>query len=81
MNFSKWIDTLIEEKGIDAESEIFEVEGASGMNIIPLGCVIEAIKSASTNEQKAIKTMLVKIDFVNGNICDYFKHLAQAIAI
>jgi hypothetical protein len=31
-------------------------------------------------EKKAIKDWLVKIDFVNGNVLDYFKHLAQAIA-
>ena len=51
------------------------------MNFIPLGCVIEAIKSAPIHEQKAIKNMLVKVDFINGDVCDYFKHLAQAIAI
>lgn len=80
MTFNKWLDTLIEEKGIDTE-QLFEVEGASGLNIIPLGCVVEAIKATCKQEQAAIKAMLVKIDFVNGDIVDYFKHLAQAIAI
>ena len=46
MTFSKWLDTLIEEKEFDLET-----------------------------------TLLVKIDFVNGDCLDYFRHLAQALAI
>ena len=80
MNFSKWLDTLVEEKGYDTE-DIIEVEGASGTNWIPLGCLLDAIKSASQQEKDGIKRMIVRIDFVNGNVMDYFKHLAQAIAI
>ena len=78
--FNKWLDTFTEEKELDTET-VFEVDGPSGPNFIPLGCVIEAIKQAPAHEKKGIKTMLVKIDFVNGNALDYFKHLAQAIAI
>ena len=81
MTFSKWLDTLIEEKNLDTETT-FEVEGPEwGWNLIPLGCVIEAIKSAPKHEQASIKHMIVKIDFVNGDVMDYFKHLAQAIAL
>jgi len=79
--FDKWLDTLIEEKGLDIE-DTFEVNGSEwGWNFIPLGCVIEAIKSTHKVEQARIKDMLVKIDFVNGDIMDYFKHLAKAIAL
>ena len=80
MSFNKWIDTFIEEKGIDTES-ILEVEGLLGTNYIPVGCVIEAMKNAPFSEQKAIKNMIVKIDFVNGDVVDFFRHLAQAIAL
>jgi hypothetical protein len=80
MTFNKWLDTLIEEKGIDTE-ELFEVDGPSGTNIIPAAVVIEAIKGTSKQEQAAIKTTLVKIDFCNGDIMHYFKHLAGALAI
>tara|TARA_R110000782_G_C14819205_1_gene413816 strand:+ start:21238 stop:21474 length:237 start_codon:yes stop_codon:yes gene_type:complete len=75
-----YLETLVSEKGLDAEM-LLEVEGKSGLNIIPLQIVIDAISEASKAEQKAIKAMLVKIDFVNGSVADYFKHLAQAIAI
>ena len=82
MTFNEWLDTLVEEKELDTEA-IFEVPGKSeyGTNYIPLGCVIEAIKAAPKHEQAGIKTVLVKIDFCNGNVIDYFRHLAQAIAI
>ena len=80
MTFTKWLDTLVEEKGISI-STVLEVEGASGTNYIPLEILLDAIKNISKHEQAGIKNMLVKIDFVNGNIVDYFKHLAQALAI
>ena len=81
MRFNKWLDTLIEEKEIDTESIVFEKAGPSGVNFIPLPVVLEAIKGAPLHEQSGIKTMLVKIDFVNGNVVDYFSHLAGALAI
>ena len=76
-----YLNNLINEKNnLDMES-LIEVEGESGLNIIPLGCLVEAILSASKNEQKAIRNMLVKIDFLNGDVMNYFQHLAQAIAV
>jgi hypothetical protein len=78
MNFNNWIDTLVSEKGIDTEAR-FELEGPSGTNSFPYGVVIEAIKGAPANEQKAIKTTIVKIDFCNGDVTHYFRHLAQAL--
>lgn len=78
-NFNKWLDTFIEEKGYDLE-QVFEVNGPSGWNMIPLGCVVEAIKATTVSEQMGIKKMLVNLDFKNANCLNYFKHLAQAIA-
>lgn len=79
-SFDRWIDTFIEEKGIDTEY-LLTVEGLLGKNYIPVGCVIEAMKEAPKNEQQAIKNMIVKIDFVNGDVIDFFRHLAEAIAL
>ena len=79
MVFAKWIDTIIAEKGLD-EERMFAVEGASGTNFIPLGCVIEAIKQTAGAEQAKIKATIVKIDFMNGDICHFFNHLAKALA-
>ena len=78
--FSKWLDAFIEEKGLDTD-RILEVEGKRAMNYIPLECLIRVIKQAPPHEQEDIKTMLVKIDFWNGDVIGYFRHLAQAIAV
>lgn len=83
MTFEKWIDTFVEEKGIDTE-HLLTAEGASGTNYIPVGCLIEAMKAAPKSERDGIKTMLVKIDFARPGpapVLDYFNHLAKAIAI
>ncbi len=80
MSFNKWIDLFIEEKGIDTEY-LLSVDGLLGTNYIPVGCLIDAMKSAPKHEQQAIKNMIIKIDFANGNVIRYFEHLAQAIAI
>jgi hypothetical protein len=80
MTFSKWLDTYIEEADLDLE-QVFNVEGPSGNNSIPLGCLVSRIKDAPANEQAGIKTMIVKIDFANADPMRYFAHLAQAIAI
>ncbi len=78
-NMKKYLKNLIDEKGIDANLA-FQVKGETGINLIPIGVVIEHILLAPIKEKRAIKDWLVKIDFVNGNVLDYFKHLAQAIA-
>lgn len=82
-NFDKWLDTLISEKGIDPEcTTVFNGNSDSGTyNLMMLDYLTEAIKHTGKEEQAGIKNMLVKIDFVNGDIVDYFKHLAKALVI
>jgi len=80
MTFAKWLDTFVEEKGLDREQS-FEVEGPVwGTNWIPLEVVIEHMKIASKQEQQQIKEIIVKIDFKNGDVMHFFKHLAGALA-
>ena len=78
MNFTKWLDTLLEEKGLN-NYKLYEIEGPSGTNFMERAAVIEAIKSAPVHEQKGIKTMIVKIDFMNKSVDNYLQHLAQAL--
>lgn len=77
--FNSWINTFLSEKNIDLET-VLEVEGPSGPNFIPVGCLVEMMKATSRQEQVGLKNMMVRIDFNNGNILDYFKHLAKAVA-
>jgi hypothetical protein len=76
---SAYLKTFFGEKNLD--SVIYEVEGPSGVNHIPTECVIEAILIAPRHEQKAIADTLRKIDFYNGDVHHYLRHLAQAIAV
>jgi len=81
MNFTKWLRTFVSEKGLDTE-QVFEVMGPEwGLNSIPLGVVLEHIEITTPAEQAAIKSTLVKIDFCNGDVMHYFRHLAQALAL
>ena len=79
MTFDNWLDTLIEEKGIDLE-DYFYFDKDGEFNIMQYGTVVEAIKSTSKEEQNKIKHILVEIDFKNGNIEHFLKHLGQALA-
>jgi hypothetical protein len=79
-NFNKWLDTLVSEKGLNVE-QMIETQGASGANFMPLSMVLDAIKSAIKSEQDQIKHTLVAIDFKNGDVMHFFKHLAGALAI
>lgn len=80
MTFGKWLDTFIEEKGIDTE-QMVTAAGPSGENHIPVGVIAEHMKIAPKQEQDAIKDVLVRIDFQNGDVLHFFKHLAGALAV
>ena len=80
MNFKKWIDTFLSEKGIDLD-HMFTVEGPEwGSNHMSVGVIVEHMKIAPKTEQDGIKNMLVRIDFANASVLDYLKHLAGALA-
>jgi hypothetical protein len=79
MGFSEWLDVFMEEKGIDLD-RLLEVEGSSGLNLIPVGVLVLAMKAAPEVEQVGIREMLVKLDWANGDVMGYLKHLAGALA-
>lgn len=73
-SFIKWLDIFIEEK--KPINKIFNIEHKGITHYIQSEQVIDLIKIAPDNEQKAIKNILVKIDFCNGDINHFFEHLA-----
>lgn len=75
----QWLDRFLREKGVDLNG-VITVEGASGTNVMQLATVVEHIRIAPKQEQAAIKSMLVKLDFHNAAIEPFLEHLAQAIA-
>jgi hypothetical protein len=79
--FNEWLGTFISEKKLNIEATVFEVEGEEwGLNIIPCEVVLEHIRMASPDIQAKIKDELVRIDFLNGNVMDYFRWLANPLA-
>ena len=78
LNFNKWFDTFLDEKNLQHKSWTIKDKNGTD-NFINSEFVIESIKNSPSNEQKSIKDMLIKIDFKNGNVMDYFKHLATGL--
>jgi len=80
MQFTEWLDTFVDEKGIDT-SHVFTVETNDFWqnHIIPLEVVLEAAKNTAESEQDAIKDILVRIDFINAEVMPFFAHLAKLL--
>ena len=76
----KYLTILFSEKGISLDTSI-EVNGNSGTNYMTVETVLENILITTKEERKQIKDILVKIDFANGDILHFIKHLSKAIAI
>jgi len=74
-----YLNNLLEEKNL--QDEVLHIEGESGTNFMPLEVIVEHILIAPKSEQKAIRKILVQIDFKNGDVLHFFTHLAKAIAI
>ena len=77
-HFNNWFETFLSEKDMPIASWTIQDSTGTG-HMIDSEVVIEVIKGAPGREQTGIKAMIVKIDFVNGNVNDYFRHLAQAL--
>lgn len=76
--FETWLDTLIEEKGIDLE-DTFEFELNGMWHLMPYGVVVESMKNADPSMQVLCRNTLVKIDVANGDIKHFLRHMGQAV--
>ena len=73
-----YLSTFFAEKALPfTDWELIAKDGA--VHFIDNEVVIEAIGGASMDEQVAIANMIRRIDFVNGGVNDYLKHLAGAL--
>lgn len=75
----KWLDTFIKEKNLPME-EVFSIDKNGTYNIMSYKTIYEHILITGENEQQKIKEMIIKIDFLNGDVLKYFRHLGTAIA-
>ena len=73
-----YFDTFFSEKNLLLTT--WELQDNQGTNhIVSSDVIIEAIKAAPDHEQEQIRDVLVKIDFVNGDVLDFLQHLAQGM--
>ena len=77
----KYLNTLLEEKGISQE-RVLEVNGSEwGTNFMPISVIVDFLSNLDKETQKKVKNTFVKIDFHNGDIVDFLNHIAKGIAI
>lgn len=74
----RYLKTFFEEKGLGVVA--WEITSSDGTwNMLNNCVVLEAVNNCSQQEKTAIANMIRRIDFANGDVNDYLKHLAQAL--
>ena len=79
MTTQQYLETFFQEKQLPEVN--WELTGPSGTNFISNEVVIEHILHAPLHEQKQIANVIRKIDFMNGDVNHFLKHLAGALVI
>ncbi|MCM3773992.1 hypothetical protein ACTHPB_27760 [Priestia megaterium] len=74
MDFKKWLQTLVEEKGLSYEC--FTVKHEEFIHFIEMDYLIDFLSGLDKEMQDTIKTTLVKIDFMNGDVMHFLDHCA-----
>ncbi len=77
-NFNSWLNTFISEKGIS--ELVLEFEDDRQWNYFPIQVLQEYLNLCSEEIQNKVKTKLVKLDFYNQNVKDFFEYIAKWIA-
>lgn len=70
----QYLKRFFEEKALPVVH--WELEVGDVVHIITNTTVIKAILAAPRSEQEQIANMLRRIDFLNGDVNDYLRHLA-----
>ena len=80
MTSTSYLATFFDEKQLD--ERIYEVDAPGGTcNMIPSTAVIERVLTTRGEEADAIADIVRKIDFANGDLHHFLKHLAGAMAV
>lgn len=76
---ARYLQVFFQEKGL-AEL-IYDVTAPDGTaHMIPTSVVVEMISQAPAHEQDQIAGIIRRIDFANGDIHHFLRHLATALA-
>lgn len=74
----RYLQTFFKEK--DLPFQAWEIESSSGVtHMIDSEVVIEAVLNAPPEEQEKISAILRQIDFRNGDVNHFLKHLAKGL--
>lgn len=80
MKTSTYFERFFDENAIDPD-ESFELETNDGTwHYMTYGVVIDAIKQTSGAEAERIADTLRRIDFANGDVRHFLRHLGMALA-
>lgn len=76
----KYFRTLLNEKGISLDT-VLEVQGKEwGFEMIPVKVVVEFMETRSIETQKKMRNNLTKIDFMDGDVLNFFTYVATFMA-
>lgn len=76
--FSHWFDTFLDEKNLPHTAWEFSASNGT-THFIDTNVVIEMIRNTNSDEQRKTKYIIVQIDFHNGDVIHFFRHLAEGI--
>ena len=77
MKFNEWLDVFIKEKVIDLD-ESFILDCEYYHTNIYYRTVINTIKRLSKDDKKELKKLLVKLDFLNGDVKKFLRDFSEA---
>lgn len=80
MSSTTYLATFFEEKQLD--ERIYDITTSGGTcNLIPSAAVINKVLSTRGEEADQIAAIIRKIDFANGDVHHFLRHLAGAMAV
>lgn len=74
-SFKQWLDTFLEEKRLPNKE--FKIDYAGAIHFFNSEQVIDLIRQALPQEQAQFKSVIVQIDFHNGDVNHFLEHLAK----
>lgn len=77
--FTAWLDTFVEEKGLDLEGSFELMDVNDTWHLLNYGVVIEFIKGLEDEIQVKVKNTLVQIDYKNGDITHFLRFMAEGM--
>jgi len=78
--YERYFTTFFEEKHLNLDAT-FEATSPTGTwNLMPYSVVVEHIMIAPVSEQAKIADTIRRIDFANGDVLHFLRHLGAAIS-